>query len=876
MAQFFRAKEQYPDALLFFRMGDFYELFYDDAIVAAEALDIALTSRSKGEGDAGIPMAGVPWHSASSYIARLLEKGFTVAICEQMADPATVKGIVPREVVRVVTPGLALDPDALDARTDNVLVAIAIDGDAHGIAVLDASRAELRACTLQGGASMLAEVVRLDPREVLVAGGEDARIALGRALPRARVAPIATPHDPREVLASLLPDGDPRHAFSRLSEAALAACAIALAYARAAHPKGTLGIRAIEPYDPRAGLVLDETAVRNLELVRTLGGERSGSLLHLMDETRTAMGARLLRRRLLAPLADVAAIRRRHDVVEAFVLDPDRRRAVREALARIPDLERLATRAELGLATPRDLGAIRDALAAAREVAAALRADGADDVLVALAPRDLVEDVGARLAATLTDDLPQVPGAGMIRDGVDARIDELRTLSTSAKDVLLALEQREREASGIGSLRIGFTKVFGYYIEVTRPNLHLVPPHFRRKQTVANGERYTTDELDELQAKILNAEERARALELELFEEVRAAVGAEALRLRVLAAALADVDVHAGLAEAAHRRGWARPTIDDSLTIELVECRHPVVETLAAAGSFVPNDVRVDAEGERLLVITGPNMAGKSTTMRQVALAAIMGQMGSFVAATRARIGLVDRVFTRVGASDDLSRGQSTFMVEMRETATILKEATRRSLVILDEIGRGTSTYDGLAIAWAVAEYLHDVIGCRTLFATHYHELCELARTRPGVRNANVAAREHQGDVVFLHRLVPGASNRSYGIAVARLAGAPEPVLTRARQLLSDLEGGAALPSGARASLRGRLREESSQLDLFGAPGPADNAPRASLAGPAPSAIPEHLAAIERALRELDPDRMKPIDALVALAALREKLGPLR
>jgi DNA mismatch repair protein MutS len=881
MLQFFRAKEEHPDALLFFRMGDFYELFYDDAIVASQALDLTLTSRAKANDGEPIPMAGVPWHAAPGYLARLLSQGFKVAICEQMADPKTVKGIVPREVVRVVTPGLALEPDSLDARTDNQLVAIArVDGEL-GLAALELTRAELRTCELEGPASMLAELVRLDPREVLwLGGGEDELGSLRRALPRARVAAVRRPESARAVVEGLLEREASERAIGTLSPASLEACAGALEYARAAQPKSPLGVRAIDAYDPRAQLVLDETAVRNLELVRTLSGDRKGSLLDRLDATSTSMGARLLRRRLLAPLAEVGAIRRRHDVVEAFVLDPERRREVRRGLAEVADLERLATRAELGIATPRDLGAIRAATRGAERLITVLSSGTVDPAIAALIPADSVIDVAELLETALVDDLPPIAsGGGMIKEGIDPALDELRMLSTSSKDVLLALEQREREASGIGSLKIRFTKVFGYYVEITRSNLHLVPKHFRRKQTVANGERYTTDELDELQTKILSAEDRSRALEVEIFEDLRRRVGKEAHRLRALAFALSEIDVHAALADVAHRLGYVRPLVDDSLVIDLAESRHPIVETLAAPGTFVPNDICLDDGDQRLVVITGPNMAGKSTAMRQVALAAIMAQMGSFVAASRARIGLVDRVLTRVGASDDLSRGQSTFMVEMRETATILAESTRRSLVVLDEIGRGTSTYDGLAIAWAVAEHLHDVIGCRTLFATHYHELCELERLRPGVKNFNVAAREHRGDVVFLHRLTRGASNRSYGIAVAKLAGAPASVLDRARALLADLEGAGALPTGASASLRGRVRAEVPQLDLF-AGAPPENGSPSSPAAAAPAAAtpapvdPEgaRARALADALREIDPDRLAPIDALLALARLRKLL----
>lgn len=789
-------------------------------------------------------MAGVPHHAAASYLGRLIEKGFKVAICEQMADPATVKGIVPREVVRVITPGLALEPDALDARSDNALLVVRSErGGVLGVAALELTRASLRACTLENGAALVAEVARVDPREVLVVGDDELLIAIRKVLPRARVERAVVPDDPPAVVASLMGEHAWTDAAMRVSRAALDACATALAYAKAAQPKSALGIRTIEPYDPSGYLVLDDTAVRNLELVRTLSGERRGSLLALMDETSTAMGARLLRRRMLRPLAEAKAIQERHDAVDVFSNDLERRRQLRNILSAIGDLERGATRAELGLASPRDLGAIREGLRIVVRVADLLREFDADEVVARLVPADPCADIEGLLSTALLDELPTMANVGgLIRDAIDPRIDELRQLSTSSRDVLSSLEQRERERSGIASLKIKFTKVFGYYIEITRPNLHLVPPHFRRKQTVANGERFTTDELEELQGKILGADERSRALELEIFEDVRRRVGAEASRLRALAEQIAEIDVHTTLAEIAHRRNYVRPVIDDGLSIELSESRHPIVETLAAAGSFVPNDILVNAEEQRFVVITGPNMAGKSTTMRQVAIATIMAQMGSFVPANAARIGIVDRIFTRVGASDDLGRGQSTFMVEMRETATILREATRRSLVVLDEIGRGTSTYDGLAIARAVAEHLHDRIGCRALFATHYHELCELEQTRPGVRNFSVAAREQAGDVVFLHRLVPGASNRSYGIAVARLAGAPPDVVARAYQLLEDLEGRGVLPSRT------------------GAPEPR------------PAPMGEAESELVRCLRAIDPERTSPIEALLALSQLKRLL----
>ncbi len=857
MEQFFAAKEQYPEALLFFRMGDFYELFYEDAVTASRALDITLTSRGKSRQGEEIPMAGVPHHAAAGYLARLLEQGFNVAICEQLADPSTVKGIVPRGVVRVATPGLTLEPDSLDAKADNLLVALHPEGERWGVAALEMSRSDLRACVLADGAALIAELVRLEPREVLLAEGHDAlRTTLTKVLPRSalRLAPAAGDESVEERLAAHFGEDEARRAGREVEAAGREAAATALRYAQSAQPGTAIRVERLVRYDPNERLVLDEAAVRNLELVRTLTGDRAGSLLHLLDRTKTSMGARMLRRRLLAPLADLAAIRRRHDAVEALVVDAELRRDVRARLDRVADLERLATRVELAVAHPRDLGAIRDSLIAAQELAAALREraeSSTDDAIAQLAPTTLAEEVLGELETALVDEPPVATGAGGIfAEGVSADLDELRTISTSGKDVLLQMEAKERERTGIGSLKIKYTKVFGYYIEVTRANLHLVPDDYTRKQTIANGERFVTEALADLQAKILGADDRIKALEAELFADLRARVAERARELRRLGSELASLDVAAALAEVAHRQGYVRPELDEGLALELEECRHPIVEQLAERGTFVPNDVRLDAEGARLMLVTGPNMAGKSTTMRQVALAVILAQMGSFVPARRARVGAVDRVFTRVGASDNLAQGQSTFMVEMRETATILREASRRSLVILDEIGRGTSTYDGLAIAWAVAEHLHDGIGCRAMFATHYHELTELAELKDGVVSYNVAAKEYGDDVVFLHRLVEGAANRSYGVAVARLAGVTEIVLARAKAILADLESGAPLPGGRRASLRGK-----GQLELF-----------------APPAAPEEPSELERTLAELDVDRLRPIDALVTLARLKQML----
>jgi DNA mismatch repair protein MutS len=863
MEQFFRAKEQYPDTIIFFRMGDFYEMFYEDAVLVSELLEIALTSRGSDANGVAIPMAGVPHHAASGYIAKLIEKGQRIAICEQMADPSTVKGIVPREVIRVVTPGLVLDPDALDARTNNYLVSVIIRDSIYGFAALELTTSEVRACALQSRADVLAEIVRVDAKEVLLHEALDdfkneIQIALGRSVFRTITEQqIESAHQQEKVRTVIEQNAS---GGSGVADQGLVAAATVLRYAQETQPGVSLDIQRIAPYDLSNHLALDDAAVRNLEIVRTLTGERKGSLIDLVDVTQTAMGARAIRQRLLAPLCDVAAIRRRHDSVDALRLDALLRNKLRETLRDVSDLERLATRASLDVATPRDLGAIRTSLKAAANLVQQItekRQRTTDDALDGLMAADLCEDVLLLLSGALLDELPLVSTTGRVfLSSFDPRIAELRRVSESSKDVILEMERTERERTGISSLRIRFTRVFGYYIEVTKSHLKAVPADYKRKQTVAGGERYTTEALDELQAQILNADDRLCVLENELFQELRRNVGEHSPRLRALAAKIADLDVHAAFADVAHRLDYCRPQIDDSFALDFKGARHPIVEQMVARGQFVPNDIYLDAEGQRLMVITGPNMAGKSTTMRQVALAVILAQAGGFVPATEARIGVVDKIYTRVGASDALARGQSTFMVEMRESSSILRGATRRSLVILDEIGRGTSTYDGLAIAWAVSEHLHDMIGCRTMFATHYHELCELAATRSGVANFNVAAKEYKDEVVFLHKLVPGGANRSYGVAVASLAGIPAIVLARAKAILKELETGAALPSGAPASLRKKNAMGAVQLDMF---------------SPQPQNLPP--SKIEATLRELLVDEMTPVDALVALAKLKAMLS---
>jgi DNA mismatch repair protein MutS len=866
MQQYFRAKQQYPDAFVFFRLGDFYEMFFEDAERASQLLDLALTSRGADTDGTPIPMAGIPHHGASSYIARLIAQGHQVAICEQMEDPSKVKGIVPREVVRVITPGLVVDPDALDARAHNYLVAVVSADDCFALSAFEFTTSELRVCTLRDDADLIAELVRLDCREILMGEKLEAiRRAIAKILPRAVVRAVSDPQleqalsDQRTM--AILQKARGESLDQKPSAAEERALALVLKYAQDTQPATAVEVQRISPYNPTDQLVLDDAAVRNLEIVKTLAGERAGSLISLLDKTHTPMGARALRRRILAPLTDIAAIRRRHDSVETLVDEWELRAELQKILAEVGDLERLATRAALAMATPRDLGATRAALAAAGRLAAVVAGrprQFTDDALAGLANADRCGDVLKQLSETLVDEPPPTDTVGGIfRETFDPRIAELRHLSSSSKDFILQLEAKERTRTGISSLKIRYTRVFGYYIEVTRTHLKSVPSDYRRKQTIATGERYTTDELEALQAEILSADQRLNSLEAELFSELRRSVGAQAPRLRALAATVGDLDVHAALAEVAHRHGYVRPLIDDSLLIDLKEARHPIIEQTVTPGTFVPNDIYLDIERQRLMIITGPNMSGKSTAMRLVAISVIIAQAGGFVPASQARIGLVDRIYTRVGASDDLSRGESTFMVEMRETAAILRGASRRSLVILDEIGRGTSTYDGLAIAWAVAEHLYDIIGCRAMFATHYHELCELAATRPAAVNFNVAAKEYRNEVVFLHKILPGSANRSYGVAVAKLAGVPTGVIARAGQILKELESGAALPSGAMASLRRKDVSGAIQLEMF---------------SPVVSEVKASVSEAEKTLRALEIDKTTPVEALLLLSKLKASL----
>lgn len=870
MRQFLAAKAAHPDCIIFFRLGDFYELFFEDAVVTAKALELTLTSRNKSA-EEPIPMCGVPYHAASGYVQRMLDQGFKVAICEQMADPSKVKGIVPREVVRVVTPAIPFDDGGLEARKNLFLCSFegSMEKPAIGVAVLDASTGELLACEAEGFDAALSEIIRLDPREVLAGACVKAlSTTVKAALPRAAVREQAegeAPIDGKravEILDGLLGKGEALRACT--SELARIAAARCVALAQSCEPGRTLPVARLVEYQLGDTLVLDDATQRHLELVRTMDGETRGSLLAEIDLTKTAPGARLLRRRLLAPRTKVAEVRRRLDAVELFVTQPGLRGEIRDRLTSVADVERLAVKLAVGRVAPRDLEKLRASLAELPEIDRALAAcpDRAVRDALEIGPKepfvDRCEDLHALLAKAIVDEPPlRASDGGVFREGFDAELDEARTLTRDGQRLIVELEGRLREEAQIASLKLRFTRVFGWYVEVTKSHLSKVPRAWRRKQTIASGERFTCDELDALADKLAHAEERLSAREGELWTELCARLAKESERLRAVAARLSALDVASALAELAHKGDYVRPEVDDSLELLLEDARHPVVEKLAAAGRFVPNDVELDASPDapadkaRLWIVTGPNMAGKSTFMRQVALAVILAQMGSFVPARRAHIGVVDRVLTRVGASDNLARGESTFMVEMKETANIVRGATRRSLVVLDEIGRGTSTYDGLSIAWAVAEHLHDVCGCRALFATHYHELTELVETCPRADNHSVSAREHAGSIVFFHKVQRGAASRSYGVACARLAGLPEPVLARAKAILDGLEKSASLPSGRET----RAKKATPQLGLF-------STPSAETANPA----------VEM-LRALDVERITPLEALMTLAKLKELSG---
>ncbi|HYO63155.1 MAG TPA: DNA mismatch repair protein MutS [Pyrinomonadaceae bacterium] len=839
LRQYHEMKRQYPGTLLFFRLGDFYELFYEDAVTGAREMEITLTARHKERGEP-IPMCGVPHHAVSNYVARLIRKGYRVAMCEQTEDPSKVKKLVRREVVRVVTPGTAVDPQLIDARECAYLAAVCGAGDRFGAAFLDLSTGEFRATETSGPdawASVRADIESYAPRELLfpeslaplvrdayTTAARTAPLPLpnegdGRAARRdvnpptvARIMPAAqaatslgaghialTPLDdwlwePLACASLLLEQFGARtlegYGLAQKTEAVGAAGAC-LRYARETQRDAAAHVTDITFFEAHDHLVLDAVTVRNLELTESQGSNhRQHTLLGVIDSTVTGMGARLLRSWLLRPSVRRGEIEARHAAVEELFRSQMRRDRMQTLLREVTDLERLTARVNMGTASPRDLCALRRSLEQVPLIRGALSDAEASLLQVLRDSADELSDVRELLARALSDDPPiNLSDGNVIRDGYAPELDELRAVSRDAKQTIAALEARERARSGIASLRVRFNNVFGYFIEVSKAAAARVPEDYERRQTLANAERYTTPELKAWEQKVLGAEDRILEIETTLFGDLRAQVARETKRLQATARAVAFLDVLAGLAQAAARRRFTKPVLHDGDEIEIVAGRHPVIEALSDT-PFVPNDLYMNNSTDRLLIITGPNMGGKSTMLRQTALVCLLAQMGSFVPAERARLPLLDRIWTRVGASDDLSRGRSTFMVEMTETAAILHNATPRSLVLLDEIGRGTATFDGLSIAWAVAEHLHDSPehAAKTLFATHYHELTELAERLPGAQNYRIRVAEREGEVIFLYKIERGRASKSYGIEVARLAGLPPPVLTRAREVLTRLE----------------------------------------------------------------------------------------
>jgi DNA mismatch repair protein MutS len=880
MRQYAAVKKEHPTALLFFRLGDFYELFFDDAILASKELQITLTSRNKEKGIA-VPMCGVPHHAAEGYIGKLIRKGFKVAICEQMEDARLAKKLVRREVTRVVTPGTAAD-SLLGSEENNFLAALAQVGEHVGLAALDLSTGEFRATEFSGESALRRvqeELEQLRPKELLYGSAMplfDARTSRALLAPRAPT-PGPQPRASGATCAETPLDDwifAPDHAipllenhfgvlslegFGLAGRTAAAAAAGAILYYVRSTQRGSLDhVDRIGWYERQNCLVLDAVTVRNLELIEPLfaGADAGVTLFRSIDAAVTPMGKRLLRAWLLRPSLDLTEINARLDAVEAGVKNTIAREELRRALDGVLDLERLLSRVTLETANPRDVLALAASIQKIPAIKTAVGRLSAERLTTLHGSLDELGDLRGRIETTIVPEPPLTfADGGVIAAGVDRDLDELRELSRNSKQVLAQIEQRERGRTGISSLKVKFNSIFGYYIEVSKPNLHLVPQDYERKQTLVGAERFTTPELKEYEAKILDAQEKIVDIERRLFTELRTAIASEAKRIRQTALALAEVDVLASLAHIAALRNYCRPQFvtlsqNDAGDLEIVEGRHPVIEQQEMAGGserIVPNDLYLNATTHTILLLTGPNMGGKSTFLRQTALIVILAQMGSFVPARSARLSIVDRVFTRIGASDNLARGRSTFMVEMTETAAILHTATPRSLILLDEVGRGTSTYDGLAIAWAAIEYLHARVRAKTLFATHYFELTELAEQLAGVKNYHVSVKETGGGIVFLRKVEPGAADRSYGIEVAKLAGLPNEVITRAREVLAEHESVERLATG---HLSPGATPPPTQLTIF---------------------TPLSQPVLDK-LREVDLNRLTPLEALNLLAELKKEI----
>lgn len=877
LQQYLEIKAQHPDSILFYRMGDFYEMFFEDAVTAAKVLGITLTSRSSKEDEHKVPMCGVPFHAVSGYLARMVKAGFRVAICEQTEDPKQAKGIVRREVIRVVSPGVTTEEQLLDARSNRYICALVAQACAKnqllaGLSFLDVSTGDFLVSevllTEKNFNPLIEETTRIQPAEILLSDKDRERLApaldiLRTLLPglcvTTRQDGMFAPDTARLTLTDHFRTASLAGFGCDTMTAGICAAGGLLTYIQETQKTDLSFIQRLRPLDHGGFLIIDESSRRNLELTETIiGGKREGSLLSVLDLTCTPMGARLLRNRLLFPLQDRQAIRERLDSVEAVVRDQDRRQQLRKVLSGIADLERLCSRLVLGHGNARDMSGLKTSLG---------QLPGLQGLLTDLPPGllrqtagelDLLADLHGLIDRAIRDDAPITLREGnLIREGFHPELDELIVLLRDGKQMILGLEQKERARTGLAKLKVGYNRVFGYYFELSRAQAADLPEDFIRKQTLVNAERFITPELKELENKIASAQEKRLDLEYTLFSEIRAHIAAQSERILGAAARVAAIDFLVCLAEAAARYQYSKPEVTEGDEITIRAGRHPVIERAMEPGRFVPNDIHLDQQQHELLIITGPNMAGKSTVLRQTALIVLLAHLGSFVPAEQAEICLVDRIFTRVGAMDDLRRGQSTFMVEMNETANILNNATDRSLVILDEIGRGTSTYDGLAIAWAVTEELASINqrGVKTLFATHYHELTDLAATNERIQNYSIAVREWNDTIIFLHHLVKGATNRSYGIQVAALAGVPDHVVSRAHEILKNIEQGEFTRNGEPAiAVSARKKKEEkhhpSQLPLFR----RQDDPLRSL------------------LQEVRPDRLSPLEALQLLYEVRNLL----
>lgn len=860
MKQFHRFKKNHPDCILFFRMGDFYETFYDDARTCSKVCGLALTTRSRGENP--IPLAGVPYHAVDGYLKKMLQAGYKVAVCEQVEDPKTAKGVVKRDVVRVVTPGTLTDDMLLDAKQDNFLCAVSLGADSRAaISWVDISTGHF---FVQGVLEnkLLDELVRLSPAECLLADrrgelfeAETKKLAgdigqLTGAVVTQRPGWYFDPYQGRQRLLKHF--GTATLEGFGLSEAdeTIAPAGAVIEYLRETQ-KTTLGhIRSLKKIDRKNYLQIDQNSLASLEILRTIRTEsRKGSLLECLDETITAMGGRMFRNWLCMPLCEVGQIELRQDAVEEIKIEDVKSAGIRRLLSDVADLERIAARVSTLRASPRDLlslAATLKQIPTLREMLAGCSAS----LLLQLSPRcDSMDELGELLESAIEPQCPShLRDGGVIRAGFSEELDSLRSVSRDGQSWLGRFQREQIERTGIANLKIGYNKVFGYYIEVNHSSADKVPADYVRKQTIKNAERYITDELKKYENRVLGAQEKALALELELFEQVRAQTAKYVGRLQKLAEAVAESDCLAGLAHVAGRRNYVRPKITEAAELVVKEGKHPVLaETLGA--EFVPNDAELGDKAGDVLVITGPNMSGKSTYIRQTALLVLMAQMGSFIPAQEATIGLVDRIFTRVGASDELVRGQSTFMVEMTETANIINNATGKSLVILDEVGRGTSTYDGLSLAWAITEHIANKIKCRTLFATHYHELTELAELFTNVKNCNVAVREWADEVVFLHRILPGGTDKSYGIHVAKLAGVPRPILERSKEIMEELESTFAKEATGERLAKNKTKEPDSDM-LF---------------------VQRHKSILDK-LSSIDVNNLTPMEAINLLHQIRKEV----